>query len=90
MTEEMVKIKIDKSLKKQAEELFKSLGMTLNEAIVLFLEQSVREKKMPFEIIEIPNKETLAAFAEVEEMKKHPEKYKVYDNLDELFRDLKS
>ncbi len=39
---------------------------------------------------EIPNEETLEAFEEVEEMKKNPEKYKEYTDLDELFNDLNS
>jgi len=41
--------------------------------------------------LEIPNKETLAAIKEVEEMKemkKHPERYKTYTDADELFKDI--
>lgn len=34
------------------------------------------------------NDETLKAFAEVEEMKKHPEQYKGYTDVDELFEEL--
>lgn len=35
-----------------------------------------------------PNAETLEAFHEVEEMKKHPSQYKAYNSVDELFEDL--
>ena len=34
------------------------------------------------------NEETLAAFAESEQMKKHPEMYKGYNDIDELFEEL--
>lgn len=37
---------------------------------------------------EIPNEETLESFAEVEDMKKNPEKYKGYSDVDEMMRDL--
>ena len=37
---------------------------------------------------EITNADTLAAFAEVEEMKKNPDDYKGYTDLDTLFKDL--
>lgn len=36
----------------------------------------------------IPNETTRKALAEAEEMKKHPEKYKVYDTFDELMEDI--
>ena len=38
---------------------------------------------------EITNEETIAAFEEIEEMKKNPKNYKGYTDLDELFEELK-
>ncbi len=35
-----------------------------------------------------PNEETLKAIAEVEDMKKNPDKYKAYDNINDMMRDL--
>lgn len=37
---------------------------------------------------EIPSEELLEAFAEVEEMKKHPENYKRYTDVDEMMREI--
>ena len=37
---------------------------------------------------EIPSEELLEAFAEVEEMEKHPELYKGYTDVDEMMRDI--
>lgn len=42
------------------------------------------------QFMEIPNEETLEALAEVEDMKKHPDKYKLYTDVDEMFRELLS
>lgn len=36
----------------------------------------------------MPNAETLEALNEVEDMKRHPEKYKGYDDVDEMFKEL--
>ena len=50
---------------------------------------SVREQGNPFESMrETPNSETLAAFKEVEEMKKNPSLGKSYTNVDEMMEDL--
>ncbi len=82
-------VRVDEDLKKNAEDLLNDLGMNMSTAINVFLRQLVRVHGIPFEIkAEVPNAETLAAFAEVEEMKKHPERYKGYTNIDELFEDL--
>lgn len=64
-------ISLDSELKKEAVSLFKEFGLDLSTAITLFLSQSVREQKIPFEIKrEIPNKITLDAYKEVEDMEK--------------------
>ena len=49
-------ISLDPELKKQAVELFQSFGLGLSTAISLFLSQSVREGKIPFEIRNIKKK----------------------------------
>lgn len=45
---EILTIQIDSNLKEQAETLFSSLGLTLEEAITLFLEASVQHGGIPF------------------------------------------
>ena len=39
---------------------------------------------------EVPNEETYEAISEVEDMKRHPEKYKSYDDVDQMFKELLS
>jgi len=43
-------IRIDRSLKDEADRIFNALGMNLTTAITIFVKQSVRQKKIPFEI----------------------------------------
>jgi DNA-damage-inducible protein J len=43
-------IRIDKKLKNEADLVFNEMGMNLTTAITIFIKQSVRQKKIPFEI----------------------------------------
>lgn len=86
-----VTIRMDEQLRRQGAELFDDLGIGLNQAITIFVKQAVREQKIPFEIRKnVPNKETLEAFAELEKFRKDPSSYKVYDDVDEMFKDIGS
>ena len=72
-------ITLDPTLKKNAQELLRDLGMDLTTAITIFLRQTVREQGIPFEIKrEIPNAQTIEALNEYTNMKEHPENYKHY------------
>ena len=83
-----VTIRMDENLRKEAALLFDDLGIGLNQAVTLFVKQAVREQRLPFEITRnIPNKETLDAFKEIELMKAGKIPFKAYDNIDELFED---
>jgi DNA-damage-inducible protein J len=50
MKQILVSIRLDKDLKDEAASLFDELGLSLSGAINIFLKQSVREGKIPFEI----------------------------------------
>jgi DNA-damage-inducible protein J len=65
-----ISIRMDRALKEQAEMLFSELGMNMTTAFNVFVRQSVRQGKIPFEIsIASPNAETIAALSEVEDMR---------------------
>ena len=77
-------ISLDQNLKKESVKLFSSFGLDLSTAITLFLQQSVREQRIPFEIrINIPNETTKEALGELAEMK-DKKKYKRYSNFEEI------
>lgn len=89
MAGQSTNIKIEPDLKRQAQQLFASLGMDMTTAINVFLRQAVREQAIPFRIGEAAyNQETLDAIKEVREMKKHPDQYKSYTDVDEMFQEL--
>jgi DNA-damage-inducible protein J len=50
-------IRIDRDLKDEADQVFNALGMNLTTAITVFVRQSVRQKKIPFEIALFPDNE---------------------------------
>ena len=84
-----VSIRMDTELNAQADELFAELGMNLSTAFNIFVRQSLREGGIPFEIrTDRPNKETIAAMLEAENIAKDPN-VKGYTDLDEMFADLK-
>ena len=81
-----ISIRMDSDLKAQADALFGELGMNLSTAFNVF----VREGRIPFDIsLNQPNKETIAAMLEAERIAKDPS-VKGYNDLDELFADLKA
>jgi DNA-damage-inducible protein J len=45
-----ITIRMDKTLKEQAEELFKNMGMNTTTAFTIFAKTVVRKGKIPFEI----------------------------------------
>ena len=84
-------VRVDSTLKKEAEELFKRLGLNMSIAINVFLSQSVWEQAIPFEIhSDKPNKKLLKALKEAEEMEKYPEKHKGYHDIEKFLKDLEN
>lgn len=83
-------ISIDPTLKQNATKLFANFGLDFSTAISLFLAQSVREKRIPFEIrMEVPNEETIAALNEFSSMRTQKGKYKRYNSFNEMLKEIK-
>lgn len=84
-----ISIRMDSDLKAQADTLFAELGMNLSTAFNIFVRQSLREGRIPFDIsINQPKNKTVAAMLEAERIGKDPS-VKGYTDLDALFSDLK-
>ena len=59
-------IRIEKTIKDQAEEIFNELGLNMTTAVNMFLRTAIREHGIPFELkLDVPNEITAAAIAEV-------------------------
>jgi len=84
-----ISIRMDSDIKAQADALFGELGMNLTTAFNIFVRQSLREGRIPFDIsLNQPNRETLAAMLEAERIAKDPS-VKGYTDMDELFAELR-
>ena len=64
----MINARTERELKKEVEEILKSLGISTTEAINIFFRQVKLRRGLPFPV-EIPNAETLLVFHESEEGK---------------------
>ena len=87
----LINVRLDDSLKREAEELFDALGLNMTSAIGLFLRQAVREQAIPFHVCRRtqPNATTLAAMLEAERLAHDPHA-KTYSSVEELMMDLNS
>ena len=83
-----ISIRMDADLKSKADVLFNELGMNISTAFNIFVRQTLREGRIPFEIsLNNPNSTTIAAMLEAERIA-HDSSVKGYTDLDEMFADL--
>lgn len=79
-------IRMNSEVKKEAQEIFASLGMDMTTAINIFLRQAIQHHGLPFEvIIREPNKTTIAA---IENAQNEIELHGPFDDVDALMKDL--
>ena len=95
-----ISVQIDAEDKKQATEILQNLGVTMSELINMTIKQVILKGGIPFDITLPKEKDNLskyfskkelkAAAKELKDMEKHPEKYKSYNNIEDLFKDLEN
>jgi DNA-damage-inducible protein J len=86
----VMNLRIEPEIKAEAEELFGSFGLTVTDAVNVFLRQSLMRGGFPFEIVRCkPNAITLAAIMEAEQLLNDPDA-KSFTNMDDLRVDLLS
>ena len=84
-------IRIEPELKREAEKTLDDLGMNVADAVTIFLKQVVLTESIPFNIKKPKyNDETLEAIKDALEMIKNPDKYKSFNNVEELMEELNS
>ena len=76
---EMIRARVEPELKREAEELFSSLGLSTTEAITLFYKQVTLHQGLPFQV-RMPNAETVEALEQARDRRGLTE----YDSLEEL------
>ena len=63
----MIHVRIDEQLKEKAAKTLDAMGLSLSDAVRVFLVRVVAEKQMPFSL-KVPNAETLSSMAEADEI----------------------
>lgn len=86
-----INVRMEPRVKEEAEELFAVFGMTVSDAINIFLHQSLLVGGLPFEVKQPRyNAETLAALEEANDIASGKIKTKAYTSAKELFDELDS
>ena len=80
----VVQARIDPKIKEEARGILDELGMSMSEAIVVYLKQIILRRAIPFEL-KLPNETTLQAVKQLDSGEGV-----TFNNADELFEDLDS
>ena len=82
-------VRVKPEIKEQAEQVFDNFGMTLSEAVNVFLHKAIMVGGIPFEVRPpIPNAEMLEAMREVELMEQNPSIGKGYTDVTQMMKEL--
>ena len=82
---EIVRARVSPEIKHSAEQVLTSLGMSMSDAIRIFLNQVATRQEFPLEL-KVPNAETMAAMAEANEIVN--KRAARFNDFDELIDDL--
>jgi len=78
-----INTRIEPHLKQEAEGVLSKLGLSMSDAVTLFLNQTVMHQGLPFDV-RIPNSETIGAIQEPRD------DLKVYDTASDMMADILS
>ena len=79
----VIATRIEPEVKQEAEAILAQLGLTMSQAMTLYIKQLILRRGLPFSV-NIPNQETMEAIQESLE----PETLPGFDNLDDLFEEI--
>lgn len=79
-----VQIRMDANLKKEAEEMFHRMGLTMTSAMNLFVKTAVNRRQIPFAIIDTRSE----LENDLADARAHRNLSRAFDSSDELFEDL--
>ena len=80
----VINVRVDETMKKEVETLYKELGLNMSTAINLFLKKCLLEQGLPFEL-KLPNKKTMEVIQDIEQ---GDGLSKEVDSIDEVLNDL--
>ena len=80
-------VRMDATLKQEAQERLKALGMNFNTFVVMATCQLVAQNRIPFDL-DVPNKQTERAISASQTWAKDSNRNDGYDNVDDLMKAL--
>lgn len=84
----VVQIRVEDSVKKDADALFDELGLDTPTAIRMFLKQSIKLQGLPFDVcLKTPNTATILALEEANKISKDTN-VRSYTDVDDMMREL--
>ena len=78
-----ISVRVEPALKRQAAQTLNGLGLTMSQAVVMFLQETQKRRQLPFDAY-IPNEQTKQAITESLDA----EKVRHYKNTAALYEDL--
>lgn len=85
-----ITVTLDDNDKTQLTEFCDQIGISVSALFTMFTKKVLRDWEVPFRVgLERPNRATIRAMKEGERLLKHLDKAKVYDNVEEMWEDLK-
>lgn len=82
-----ITIRVDDETKKQAENLFDDLGLTLTSAINMFIKKAISVDGIPFDVVRSYNQETIQAMLEADRLA-HDPNTKRYNSFSEILEEI--
>ena len=84
-----INLSIDPELKTKATQLFEEFGLDFSTAVCIFLQQAIREQKIPFEIkMKSPEEEILHAIEELDRNNNNQEKVRRLALLEKILKEI--
>ncbi len=85
----VLNMRVDPTIKAEAESVFSQFGMSLSDAVNIFLHKSIMDGGLPFDVRQPRyNAETEVAMQEARDIMSGKIKAKTYDSVDAMFADL--
>lgn len=85
-----ITVTLDDSDKQRLGEFCDQIGISVSALFTMFTKKVLRDGEIPFRVgLDKPNRATIRAMKEGDKLLKNLSKAKVYDNLDEMWADLK-
>ena len=84
----VINVRSEPEVKARTEELYRSMGVSLTDAINMFLYKSLEFNGLPFDLVrEIPNAETVAAMQEADDIASGRKNVKGYTSFRDALAD---